>query len=128
MAPVTGSLILLILCCAGALADNHDIPPPPSEKPGGCPPTILPACEPPSPNNCNSDKECQGNLKCCWQGCNKNCTAPIIEKPGTCPPPWFVCSPDDESPDVSRLCEVDSDCPGNKKCCIRTCYPECIRV
>ncbi|XP_044147281.1 antileukoproteinase-like [Bufo gargarizans] len=129
MAPVTGSLILLILCCAGALADNHDKPPQPSEKPGRCPLSKQIFCNPPPPYDCNSDKECDGNLKCCRQGCNKSCTAPIIdpiiEKPGTCPSPWFVC-PHDDVP--FKICTVDSDCTGNRKCCNIKCRQQCIDV
>ncbi|XP_040282871.1 WAP four-disulfide core domain protein 2-like [Bufo bufo] len=127
MAPVTGSLIVLILCCAGALADIIDKPPPPSEKPGRCPPSPQIFCNPTPLDQCASDTECTGNQKCCRLGCNKSCTVPIIEKPGICPPPWFVCSPVSSDRPLGQ-CEVDSDCAGNKKCCVRTCTPECIRV
>ncbi|XP_040283956.1 auswaprin-a-like [Bufo bufo] len=127
MAPVTGALILLILCCAGALADNHDKPPPPSEKPGGCPISPYRPCDPFPEDECKSDAECTGNKKCCYYGCNRNCRVPVKEKPGRCPPPSIVCLP--VFPSVSPpKCRVDSDCTGNKKCCIITCGPECINV
>ncbi|XP_040282870.1 auswaprin-a-like [Bufo bufo] len=127
MAPVTGALIVLILCCAGALADIIDKPPPPSEKPGRCPPSPYRPCIPHTPYQCASDTECEGNLKCCRQGCNKSCRVPIIEKPGTCPPPWFVCSPLSSDRPLGD-CEVDSDCTGNKKCCNIKCTRQCIIV
>ncbi|XP_044130487.1 perlwapin-like isoform X2 [Bufo gargarizans] len=118
MAPVTGSLILLILCCAGALADYYDEPPRLPEKPGQCP--LEPLAESPpniSPDRCKSDDDCYGKQKCCRVRGARRCINLIVEKPGTCPPPLTDC-PSDLPPGI---CKVDSDCPGKQKCCFINC-------
>ncbi|XP_040282873.1 WAP four-disulfide core domain protein 5-like [Bufo bufo] len=125
MAPVTGSLILLILCCAAALADNHGKPPRLPEKPGKCPLDLLENCPPKiSPPECELDDDCPGKQKCCRIQCTRKCLKPIEEKPGTCPPPLTDC-PSEMPPGI---CEVDSDCPGKQKCCVINCSSDCIKV
>ncbi|XP_044147266.1 omwaprin-c-like [Bufo gargarizans] len=126
MAPVTGSLILLMLCCAGALEDYYDEPTPsPPEKPGKCSLDPLINCALTIiAEKCKSDYDCYGKQKCCRTLCTRLCIHPIKETPGTCPPvPLTVCS--SEMP--PGICEVDSDCPGKQKCCV-ICSSQCMDV
>ncbi|XP_008584114.1 PREDICTED: WAP four-disulfide core domain protein 2 isoform X2 [Galeopterus variegatus] len=66
---------------------------------------------------CASDSECAGNLKCCRAACSSVCSAPN-EKQGSCPPiranfPQLGLCYDQ--------CQVDSQCSGQMKCCRNGC-------
>ncbi|XP_055078740.1 WAP four-disulfide core domain protein 18-like [Periophthalmus magnuspinnatus] len=91
-----------------------------SEKPGVCPkPDIDPkvaSCL----NECSSDSQCEGNLKCCFNGCGHVCAKPRESKPGSCPdtsPVFTTCK---------KECTDDSQCPENLKCCFSSCGLQCI--
>ncbi|XP_016007872.2 WAP four-disulfide core domain protein 2 [Rousettus aegyptiacus] len=66
---------------------------------------------------CNSDRKCPENLKCCRAGCASVCHMPN-EKPGTCPKVDFPLTPLGLCRDQ---CQVDSQCSGQKKCCRNGC-------
>ncbi|XP_072036608.1 uncharacterized protein [Amphiura filiformis] len=76
---------------------------------------------------CGGDEDCDGTLKCCWDGCTVSCVARIEERPGECP----SVTVDNVSPCLAGdvdACGIDSECSGgNNKCCFdgcrRTCQP-----
>ena len=66
---------------------------------------------------CNSDRKCPENLKCCQAGCAAVCHMPN-EKPGSCPKVDLPLTPLGLCRDQ---CQVDSQCSGQKKCCRNGC-------
>ena len=44
-----------------------------NNKPGSCPPATVGTCV----EACNSDNSCQGDQKCCSNGCGHVCTNPV---------------------------------------------------
>nr|XP_013211413.2 whey acidic protein-like isoform X2 [Ictidomys tridecemlineatus] len=75
---------------------------------------------------CLTDEDCLGNTKCCPSACGLSCRTPIIEaapKAGSCP--WV----DNQ---ISQLCQEedhcshDSECDGDKKCCMSDCARKCL--
>ncbi|XP_043542001.1 waprin-Phi1-like, partial [Chiloscyllium plagiosum] len=90
----------------------------PTVKPGSCPakPTRVGLCA----ELCTGDSDCEGNKKCCSNGCGHVCVSPRKGKPGSCPQKSVgvrLCG---------EICAVDSDCPGNQKCCENGCGHSCI--
>nr|ADF87939.1 whey acidic protein [Eriocheir sinensis] len=52
----------------------------PVTKPGDCPaiPLFVPNCSyKDQVDGCHNDKQCPGNLKCCFLGCSNQCTKPF---------------------------------------------------
>ncbi|XP_075057138.1 uncharacterized protein LOC142143310 [Mixophyes fleayi] len=74
---------------------------------------------------CNSDSDCPKKQKCCLSGDVQKCSDSLKEKPGSCPVPITRCMAP-PTPRAPPICNDDSGCPGNKKCCVRVCEPECI--
>ncbi len=93
----------------------------PAEKPGVCPSNDPRYCFR-SKNRCFHDSNCPDDLKCCSDGCGRQCMAPNrAEKPGVCP-----------SNDLrycfrsENRCFHDSNCPDDLKCCSDSCGRQCM--
>ncbi|XP_067410041.1 WAP four-disulfide core domain protein 2-like [Emydura macquarii macquarii] len=86
-----------------------------TKKEGVCPDAAVEATN--CTEACQSDGDCEDNLKCCQAGCGWSCQIPNA-KPGTCPkvsggiPLLGLCR---------NQCKVDSQCPGVQKCCANGC-------
>ncbi|XP_055078739.1 WAP four-disulfide core domain protein 2-like [Periophthalmus magnuspinnatus] len=97
-----------------------------SEKPGVCPkPRTDIHTEAGCLDQCSTDSECQGNRKCCFDGCGHVCEKPIggpkpKAKRGLCPSPgdFGICD---------HVCYADEDCEGDDKCCSNGCGQICQR-
>ncbi|XP_073413913.1 antileukoproteinase-like isoform X2 [Dendrobates tinctorius] len=128
MAPVKISFLLLLFLCCSDYPTSAVSPPKPSGdngKPGHCPiPTAW--CLILSPGECETDKDCGGNKKCCTVGCAPECTEPgkriITDRDGSCEPdsPEIHCKTLDDT-----LCARDYQCPEPMKCCKKGCKLEC---
>uniref|UniRef100_A0A3B3ZGS0 WAP domain-containing protein n=1 Tax=Periophthalmus magnuspinnatus TaxID=409849 RepID=A0A3B3ZGS0_9GOBI len=66
-------------------------------------------------NQCSRDSDCEGILKCCFNGCGRVCGPKT--KQGLCPSPGAagICA-----------CSDDSQCPKNLKCCYSGCGLQCV--
>ncbi|XP_055079153.1 WAP four-disulfide core domain protein 2-like [Periophthalmus magnuspinnatus] len=97
-----------------------------SEKPGVCPkPRTDIAVEVGCLDQCSTDSQCEGNLKCCFDGCGRVCEKPRGEpkrkdKRGLCPSPsgFGLCA---------EMCTFDEDCKEDDKCCSNGCGHTCQR-
>ncbi|XP_009075305.1 PREDICTED: WAP four-disulfide core domain protein 3-like, partial [Acanthisitta chloris] len=95
-------------------------------KPGFCPRKPAQWYSAPCPNRCTDDRDCPGDRKCCFSGCGLACTPPdtgsphATAKPGTCP----MVLRGSLGPCL-ELCDTDSDCPGDDKCCTTGCGHVC---
>ncbi|XP_067303180.1 WAP four-disulfide core domain protein 3-like [Pseudorasbora parva] len=75
--------------------------------------------------SCTDDSDCAKNEKCCSNGCGLQCMAPATVKPGVCPSGNI-------DPAVCRrtrfrwMCDNDSDCAKNEKCCHNGCVLQCM--
>ncbi|MEE6511259.1 hypothetical protein FKM82_017723 [Ascaphus truei] len=117
MTATAGSLLLgLVLLSVGICVAN------PTEKVEVCPPSIAACRTPLPPPKCKSDSQCPGKQMCCAPLCIKQCTDPIVVKPGICPVSVTMCK---AFPSPKPKCEHDGQCPGNKKCCTPVCRQEC---
>ncbi|XP_078000283.1 uncharacterized protein LOC144452853 isoform X2 [Glandiceps talaboti] len=93
-------------------------------KPGNCPAVesgVVGICI----EDCESDNDCRGDMKCCSSGCGHICQLPeeevtVNEKPGECPAVedggFGICL---------ELCSNDGDCDGDEKCCSNGCGHAC---
>ncbi|XP_037771858.1 WAP four-disulfide core domain protein 2-like isoform X1 [Chelonia mydas] len=120
-----GTILLLV----GLLALWAELPPAagqrrprPQEKEGECPDTVVEAAN--CTEECQTDSDCEENLKCCQTGCGWSCQIPNV-KPGSCPvvsggiPLLGLCR---------NQCKMDSQCPGIMKCCMNGCRKQaCVR-
>ena len=95
------------------------------DKPGRCPwrRSILRFC-PLGQDTCETDQECKGDDKCCFDGCSHSCAPPLSEvKPGQCPKVdkknGTVCNK------MGDMCDKDADCPASRKCCDNGCQKDC---
>ncbi|CAH2299220.1 whey acidic -like [Pelobates cultripes] len=113
---ISASLIVLglSLCFLGARATD------PAEKPGICPLDVdYPRCDSVNANNqdngCQKDSDCEGEKKCCFSGCQKQCLLPLKAKLDPCP------SYDPSICARIRLppgnCHMDNQCQGTERCC-----------
>uniref|UniRef100_A0A3B3ZGN5 WAP domain-containing protein n=1 Tax=Periophthalmus magnuspinnatus TaxID=409849 RepID=A0A3B3ZGN5_9GOBI len=86
----------------------------PSEKPGFCPKPKRNFLDPICLSQCSRDNDCDGILKCCFDGCGHVCKWPT----GLCPSPgdYGICD---------HACSSDQDCKGDDKCCPTTCGTIC---
>ncbi|XP_070554198.1 balbiani ring protein 3-like isoform X2 [Ptychodera flava] len=93
----------------------------PMQKPGQCPAVeqgVASICV----EACSSDEECDGDQKCCSNGCGHACVKPEYEpKPGQCP-----AVPEGTGGICVEDCSSDKDCEGTKKCCSNGCGHTCI--
>ena len=76
-------------------------------------------------NLCDSDTDCKGDHKCCFDGCRQACIKPVInqQKPGKCP---RVTTAKQECEEKNDMCATDSNCPGTRKCCHNGCQRDCV--
>ncbi|XP_032218332.1 uncharacterized protein LOC116601533 isoform X2 [Nematostella vectensis] len=91
-----------------------------------CPtPTYSAAClDSDAIDKCQTDRDCQDQFKCCFDGCRYNC---ILPKPdpaehSTCPVMSripYMCNP------TTHACDTDDDCIGGAKCCSDSCSRRC---
>lgn len=95
------------------------------DKPGRCPwrRSILRFCTL-GQDTCETDQECKGDDKCCFDGCSHSCAPPLSEvKPGQCPKVdkknGTVCNK------MGDMCDKDADCPASRKCCDNGCQKDC---
>uniref|UniRef100_A0A8C8S763 WAP domain-containing protein n=1 Tax=Pelusios castaneus TaxID=367368 RepID=A0A8C8S763_9SAUR len=90
---------------------------PRQEKVGVCPDGVA---EEANCTVCQSDSDCEDNLKCCQASCGWSCQMPNA-KPGWCPrvsggiPSLGLCR---------NQCKMDMHCPGAQKCCMNGCGKE----
>uniref|UniRef100_A0A3B4A425 WAP domain-containing protein n=1 Tax=Periophthalmus magnuspinnatus TaxID=409849 RepID=A0A3B4A425_9GOBI len=70
---------------------------------------------------CTSDSECEGDMKCCSNGCGHECMKPYKVKRGRCPlpQPTQMCA---------EYCHHDGQCPDQQKCCRTSCGHACTDV
>ena len=95
----------------------------PVTKPGTCPPVRqgqFGICV----HRCSGDNGCNGDKKCCNNGCGNECMTPYkkpVTKPGICPPltqgQFGICM---------NQCYDDSACNGDMKCCSNGCGNACM--
>ena len=90
-------------------------------KPGNCPEILhdtMGICS----EECSSDANCSGELKCCSNGCGHVCMRPGEQpKPGNCPE-----IPDDTMMGVcTEECSSDANCTRELKCCSNGCGHAC---
>ncbi|KAJ0036908.1 hypothetical protein NQD34_005585 [Periophthalmus magnuspinnatus] len=95
------------------------------EKPGVCPkPRTDIHTEAGCLDQCSTDSECQGNRKCCSDGCGHVCEKPIggpkPKKLGLCPGP-------SRFGECVKNCTFDEDCKEDDKCCSNGCGHTCQR-
>ncbi|XP_056589553.1 WAP four-disulfide core domain protein 3 [Triplophysa dalaica] len=116
-------------CCRNGCGSQCTTPKKDIVKPGVCPRTRFEERVKPAvcAELCDNDSDCPGDEKCCSRpnGCGRQCTPPqkVIVKPGVCPRARFEV---DVKPGVcAELCDNDSDCPGEKKCCRNGCGSQC---
>nr|XP_033808395.1 WAP four-disulfide core domain protein 3-like [Geotrypetes seraphini] len=96
------------------------------EKPGMC---LDPRCN----LNCNDDKDCSGNNKCCKSPCGRTCRPPVFySRPlwndRDCPDNLEPCCDPNNRNDDDDGCRGDRDCDRNYKCCLKGCRRECVKV
>lgn len=111
-----------------AAEDSHEHE---SSKPGFCPALNVGEtghCQ----HECAFDDECDGALKCCYNGCGTVCSPARVSKPGVCPAatreegePCPEPEPESYDSGVSS-CDSDSDCSGSSRCCSDGCQNQCI--
>ncbi|XP_062361324.1 WAP four-disulfide core domain protein 3 [Cinclus cinclus] len=95
-------------------------------KPGFCPRKRAQRRAAACPNRCTDDRDCPREHKCCFSGCGLACTPPdteshhAAEKPGVCP----MVLRGSLGPCL-ELCDTDSDCTGDDKCCTTGCGHTC---
>ncbi len=117
-----------------------------TEKPGVCPSNNFRYCFR-SENHCFHDSNCPDDLKCCSDGCGRQCMTPnrgiyiiiislsscskslrdlvylscvrMAEKPGVCPINNLRIGV------CAELCSHDGDCPNDEKCCSNGCGHQC---
>nr|QKV49753.1 antileukoproteinase [Blarina brevicauda] len=65
--------------CGTSCSDPVELPTQAREKPGQCPQVYGECMMLNPPNYCETDGQCQGNLKCCKGMCGKSCVSPITE-------------------------------------------------
>ncbi|KAA0706849.1 hypothetical protein E1301_Tti002169 [Triplophysa tibetana] len=112
-------------CCSNGC--GHQCSPPYTAKPGLCPRRRFEVRVRPGlcAELCDDDSNCPGDEKCCSNGCGRQCTPLQIDiaKPGLCPRRRFEVR---VRPDVcAELCDNDSDCLGDEKCCSNGCGHQC---
>ncbi|KAJ7417449.1 granulins-like [Pitangus sulphuratus] len=99
--------------------------PPKAESPGYCPhagSAIGPSCG----ASCHNDTACHAGEKCCTRGCCTRCvhaepgSHQASAKPGSCP----MVLRGSLGPCL-ELCDTDSDCLGDDKCCTTGCGHIC---
>ncbi|OBS78367.1 hypothetical protein A6R68_19245 [Neotoma lepida] len=59
-------------------------------------------------------------MKCCSRACFRQCVPRVLVKLGKCPEDKLHCL----SP-IKHTCNKDSDCSGNKRCCLSACGRDC---
>ncbi|XP_053317290.1 whey acidic protein-like [Spea bombifrons] len=91
-------------------------------KPGQCPSISLFPMNLPK-RHCQSDSDCQRDLKCC-DSCGKKCVKPLKERPGNCPVSLeqISCITTPGKP----LCGSDRDCKPGLKCCLSDDRMQCV--
>ncbi|CAF0832279.1 unnamed protein product [Brachionus calyciflorus] len=98
------------------------------QKPGSCPqPPDFGICI----MGCSHDFSCQGNLKCCSNGCGYTCQVPITKQADE--PISKECPVDNTflvglCAITEKSCWSDSMCKSNQRCCRKGCNRECIDV
>ncbi|XP_070557411.1 balbiani ring protein 3-like [Ptychodera flava] len=112
-------------CCSNGCGHvcRHTIDVKVPEKEGRCPAVGLGVggiCV----EDCNNDFDCEGDEKCCSNGCGHTCIRPqvsVIIKSGECPAvekgAFGTCF---------EFCTHDGDCPGTDKCCSNGCGHTCV--
>ena len=77
---------------------------------------------------CNKDNDCPGLRKCCFNGCQKDCSVSVaskLVKPGVCLGLNAI------NPKLCKNtineCKQDADCYGHLKCCFNGCFNECTK-
>lgn len=100
-----------------------------TNKPGKCPrvPRGDKDCDRKG-DMCDRDTDCPGNRKCCFNGCQRDCSVPEAPKrikPGVCPAMNAI------NPNLCKTtkgeCKMDDDCFGHLKCCFNGCFSECMK-
>ncbi|KAK7878625.1 hypothetical protein WMY93_030461 [Mugilogobius chulae] len=101
-------------CCPSRCGQTCMKPVKDEPKPGSCPcprrsPLGLGTCV----QECSSDNDCDGDFKCCSNGCGQVCMEPItVPKLGLCPSPHPV---------KCEICLNDHHCGRRQLCCPNNC-------
>ncbi len=125
-----------LLCCfngCGFACMPFILVEPPEPKAGVCPevsPDEIYECSSEFKPDCFADYNCDGDMKCCQDGCNSVCAGPVTvvepksadsPKPGLCP------SVSIETVGVcAESCYDDYACPDDQKCCSNGCGHSCM--
>ncbi|XP_038060820.1 cysteine-rich motor neuron 1 protein-like isoform X2 [Patiria miniata] len=75
---------------------------------------------------CTADSNCTGSEKCCRNGCGHQCLEPVnrpVVRAGECP---IGTLPEGVNGICSDMCQEDSDCLDNQKCCSNGCGRVCM--
>uniref|UniRef100_A0A7M4EL45 WAP domain-containing protein n=1 Tax=Crocodylus porosus TaxID=8502 RepID=A0A7M4EL45_CROPO len=75
----------------------------------------------PCPNQCEDDRTCPGDEKCCFTGCGLGCMSPYKGTDRGCP---AMPTAQPKGPCLDA-CLDDSECPGDEKCCDTGCGHHC---
>ncbi|XP_040188257.1 WAP four-disulfide core domain protein 3-like [Rana temporaria] len=91
-------------------------------KQGLCPkPAAIRDFTTPCNNNCSSDSDCPGKLRCCDTGCGHQCVYGV--RTGFCPNSDI---PDKGDKEEQPKCASDFDCIKPAKCCDRGSSKDCL--
>ncbi|XP_064616954.1 uncharacterized protein LOC135480953 [Liolophura sinensis] len=115
--PAEQTCVMKPVMCVRAPCDPIPICEAADAKPGSCPRvhlTDLGSCV----SNCQTDRECESDEKCCSNGCGKVCRAPIMASP---------CPGLTNGPCIEQ-CRSDDDCRDGYRCCYNGCGHSCIRA
>ncbi|XP_053566938.1 WAP four-disulfide core domain protein 5-like [Bombina bombina] len=129
MTPVSGTVLLgLVLCimvtCAAKTTEQRAVRV--RVKRGICPLDLdYPKCDPATMTEraqCQTDRDCPGQRKCCISGCRSRCVLPLQQ--GGCPAyDPSICI---YTKPLPNECHRDDQCPGAQRCCCLNCRRQCI--
>ncbi|XP_025113374.1 WAP four-disulfide core domain protein 18-like [Pomacea canaliculata] len=119
--------LCLLICVAIVGASAYSVRKAVSEKEGQCPESsgLAGICIFIPGVNCLSDSECASDLKCCSEGCGKQCKKPVAlatAHAGSCPKPSGmagICMI------LPNSCSGDDSCASDEKCCPEGCNLVC---
>ncbi|XP_022109246.1 prestalk protein-like [Acanthaster planci] len=113
-------------CCPNSCGARQCTPAIMTEvKPGACPEVTdggLGLCL----EACSADANCTGSKKCCSNGCGHQCSEAVdrpVVRPGVCP---VGSLPEGVNGICVDMCQDDSECSDNQKCCSNGCGLVCM--
>ena len=114
--------------CTSPEPDGDTSPPPEGVTKEGACPVMVQSSGTPCIDACSDDNSCPADQKCCANadGCGNQCVPPLAgvvedsSRPGECPSP-----PEGAAGICLEMCNVDTNCPGDLKCCSNGCGHVC---